>query len=109
MQQSQTLDELHTLAGQSGCESIYDANFAAKLDENDVLRSFRDEFTIPDAPEGKRTIYLCSHGLGLQPKRMKAEVVKQIDKWGREGIDAHMIGKFSLLESLLCMVCTLFK
>ena len=40
--------------------------FAERLDTQDELRDFRNEFLIPQH-HGKDAIYLCGNSLGLQP------------------------------------------
>lgn len=44
----------------------------------------RSEFNYP---RGK--IYLCGNSLGLQPKRAKPEIEKELDKWARLGVEGH--------------------
>lgn len=72
--------------------SPLDREFAVKLDENDDMKEFRNEFLFPAAPEGKRCIYLCGNSLGLQPANLKREVNNYLDKWAREGVEGHFTG-----------------
>ena len=72
--------------------SSLDRKFAEQLDQLDELKDFRNEFLFPEAPEGKRSIYLCGNSLGLQPKNMRKEVNDYLDKWAREGVEGHFTG-----------------
>jgi kynureninase len=54
--------------------------FAEGLDAQDELRSFRNEFLIPQH-NGKDAIYLCGNSLGLQPKTTEKYLKAQLDNW----------------------------
>ncbi|MBC7655098.1 MAG: kynureninase, partial [Oligoflexus sp.] len=45
----------------------FNLNFAQKLDKQDKLAFFRNEFLIPQK-DGEQLIYFCGNSLGLQPK-----------------------------------------
>ena len=62
--------------------------YAMHMDDTDPLRSFREEFIIPSGNDGE-IIYLCGNSLGLQPKSVRAEINKELDKWGNHGVNGH--------------------
>jgi kynureninase len=70
-----------------------DEAFALKLDANDSLRKFRDEFLIPKRSNGETVIYFCGNSLGLQPKGVRAIVEQELDDWAKLAVDAHFEGK----------------
>jgi hypothetical protein len=88
------LTKLHEVASSNNFSTINSLEFAKHMDEADELKGFRNEFCFPKVAEGKRPIYLCGNSLGLQPKRLRAEVVGQLDKWEREAVEGHFTGKF---------------
>ncbi|KAG1139780.1 hypothetical protein G6F38_009586 [Rhizopus arrhizus] len=79
---------------------------AEKLDENDNLSKFRQEFVIPtlkslsevtgmylypDSNEksDEECTYLCGNSLGLMPKRSRQLVNEEFDAWGKRGVEGH--------------------
>ena len=64
-------------------------NFALKLDAEDPLRSFREEFNLPLGKDGEPFIYFAGNSLGLMPKSARQIVDEELDNWGRFGVDAH--------------------
>ena len=72
--------------------------YALKLDKNDCLASFRNEFYVMD---GK--IYLDGNSLGLLSKRSETSLLTLLDSWKQFGIDGWMEGEnawFDLSERL---------
>lgn len=67
--------------------------FAKKLDENDKLSSFRDQFYIPKK-EGKEVTYFCGNSLGLQPKTVGDVVEKEMNRWRDLGVEGHFKGEW---------------
>lgn len=67
--------------------------FARRLDEQDPLGSFREEFHIPPGPNGQPSLYLCGNSLGLQPKKVREYVLQELDDWARLGVEGHFHGK----------------
>ena len=67
---------------------------ARALDAADPLRHWRDEFWIPDGPIDGRQIYFCGNSLGLQPKRARAVVEEELDRWRRLGVGGHFQGQW---------------
>lgn len=93
----------------SSQDAFRDAAFAAKLDESDPLRQFRDEFVLPTngsigasmasldkgtdsfpafalnphAPlANEPCTYLCGNSLGAMPKKSEALVAEEFRVWG---------------------------
>ncbi len=64
-----------------------------KLDAQDPLRKFRDEFLFPQTPQGENYVYLCGNSLGLQPKRTQAFVTQELTDWARLGVEGHFEAK----------------
>ena len=63
--------------------------YAAELDRLDPLRSFRDEFHHPIAPDGTPITYLVGNSLGLQAKRTAAAVHDELEKWATVAVAGH--------------------
>ncbi|NHJ38538.1 MAG: kynureninase [Asgard group archaeon] len=51
-------------------------DFAKKMDENDPLAKFRNEFVIP-----KDTIYVDGNSLGLMAKKSEKSLIRVIEEW----------------------------
>lgn len=66
--------------------------FAQRMDQQDPLRPFRDEFLFPQH-EGHDTIYFTGNSLGLQPKAAAAALKQELDDWATFGVEAHFNGK----------------
>ncbi len=64
------------------------AAFAKELDENDILKSFRDKFYIPII-NGKESVYFTGNSLGLQPKTTQDYVVNELEDWASFGVEGH--------------------
>lgn len=60
--------------------------FARRLDEDDVLKKFRNEFIIPELNKQK-VIYFLGNSLGLQPKRTKKYINRILKQWGKYGVE----------------------
>lgn len=65
--------------------------FAKKLDDQDILKAFREEFLIPQQ-DGKQAIYLCGNSLGLQPKSAKLFLQQQLDNWENLAVEGWFEG-----------------
>jgi kynureninase len=63
--------------------------FAKKLDRQDPLRKFRNEFHLPKY-KGKPSIYFTGNSLGLQPKSVKNYVQTELDDWAQLGVEGHV-------------------
>ncbi len=62
--------------------------FARSLDEQDELRSFREEFLFPEMG-GRQAIYLTGNSLGLQPKGAREAIERELEDWARLGVEGH--------------------
>ena len=58
------------------------------MDLNDPLKSFRNEFHIPNR-NGKPVIYFCGNSLGLQPKITRKYLEAELLKWEQLAVDGH--------------------
>ncbi len=72
-------------------------DFARRMDREDPLARFRNEFHIPVTNKGDQEIYLCGNSLGLQPRRVADYVSAELDKWQRLGVKGHFEGEFPWL------------
>jgi kynureninase len=72
----------------------YDSSpaFAARLDAQDPLVAFRQEFHLPPGPDGQPSAYFCGNSLGLQPKAARAAVEQEFADWERLGVEGHFHG-----------------
>jgi kynureninase len=66
--------------------------FAQKLDLEDELRHFRDEFLIPKQ-DGKEISYFCGNSLGLQSKGIKQSIIQQLDYWEHHAVEGWFEGE----------------
>jgi len=63
--------------------------FAARMDRDDPLAEFREEFNFPLPKNARDPVYLCGNSLGIQP-RFAVEVVNQeLDNWRDYAVDGH--------------------
>jgi kynureninase len=61
---------------------------ARALDRADELASFRRLFHLPR--RGSRALtYLCGHSLGLMPKRARAAVDVELERWATRAVEGH--------------------
>ncbi len=70
----------------------YRLEFAQQLDRQDPLRTFREQFFIPQV-EGRPAIYFCGNSLGLQPKNAAAYLEQELEKWRALGVEGHFRGE----------------
>lgn len=61
--------------------------FAQQLDQDDPLKSFRQQFIIP-AENEKEKVYFLGNSLGLQPKRTKDSIQTIMNDWAAHGVEA---------------------
>ena len=64
-------------------------DFAARLDREDPLARFREEFNFPLDKRGRSPVYLCGNSLGLQPKKAVEYVEEELANWGKYAVDGH--------------------
>lgn len=69
-----------------------DKDFALAADREDTLRTFRDRFHIPVIGEKER-VYFCGNSLGLQPKSTGEYIRRELDEWGRLGVEGHFVSQ----------------
>jgi len=69
------------------------ASFAVEMDSRDPLAGFREKFHIPFGPDGRPSVYLCGHSLGLQPKNARVYIEEELEDWARLGVEAHFHGR----------------
>lgn len=67
--------------------------FAKKLDVNDSLSHYRNQFHIPKDKKGNEWIYLCGNSLGLQPKTTKSYINQELEDWANFGVEGHFEAK----------------
>ncbi len=70
----------------------FTAAYAESLDQQDELKSFRDEFLMPQH-NGKDGIYLTGNSLGLQPKKAGEALRVELEDWANLGVEGHFHGK----------------
>ncbi|MEP3389226.1 MAG: kynureninase [Reichenbachiella sp.] len=63
-------------------------SFAQTCDNNDPLRSYRDQFHIPQH-NGQDCIYLVGNSLGLQPKSTRSYIEQELQDWQDLGVEGH--------------------
>ncbi|MEV6527608.1 kynureninase [Longispora sp. NPDC051575] len=64
---------------------------AFRRDADDPLPTLRPEFHIPPAPGGRypEAAYLAGNSLGLQPRETRFLIARELDDWGRYGVEGH--------------------
>lgn len=67
--------------------------YARQCDQQDSLRSFRNEFYFPKDADGNPLIYLCGNSLGLQPKNVAGYIQEELNDWATLGVEGHTEGK----------------
>ncbi|HEY9678335.1 MAG TPA: kynureninase [Drouetiella sp.] len=72
-------------------------DFAIKMDAEDPLRRFRNEFFIPPAGERKESIYLAGNSLGLQPRKIREYIGQELDDWAKLGVEGHFEARYPWL------------
>jgi len=66
----------------------FEVDFARELDLADPLRQYWDEFIITQR-KGESCTYFCGNSLGLQPKRTKKFVDRELESWANSGVRGH--------------------
>ncbi len=66
--------------------------YAQEQDRNDPLRTYRDQFYIPQH-KGKDVFYFCGNSLGLQPRSAKAALLNELEHWKTYGVEGHFRGE----------------
>lgn len=65
---------------------------ARRMDEQDPLRAFRDEFLFPQH-DGRPAIYFTGNSLGLQPRAAAEALRQELDDWATFGVEGHFKAK----------------
>lgn len=106
------MDDIKSIINDSSDQFLQSEKCAILLDEQDELKSFREEFCYPpkdrDDPKSVDCIYLCGNSLGLQPKKLKQRIKEELYDWATLGVEGHFKGKYpwvSTDEPLLPHVC----
>lgn len=76
--------------------------FAREADQQDPLRSYRQQFHFPQH-QGNDVVYFTGNSLGLQPKRTREHILQELDDWAKFGVEGHFHAKhpwFSYHENL---------
>lgn len=71
---------------------------ARKLDREDPLARFRDEFHIPLNTDGTQQHYFCGHSLGLQPRSAGDAVEQDLGAWRQLAVRGHFEGDLPWTE-----------
>ena len=66
--------------------------FAKKLDEQDELRSYREQFEFPDFGSGQCR-YFCGNSLGLKPKTANEAIDQEMSDWAEHAVEGHFKAK----------------
>lgn len=62
--------------------------FAIDMDQNDPLKSYRDQFLFPKH-DGANKVYFTGNSLGLQPKGALEAIEQELNDWEKWGVDGH--------------------
>ncbi|MGA8854601.1 MAG: kynureninase, partial [Christiangramia sp.] len=68
--------------------------FAKKLDQEDKISKYRDEFIFPKV-NGKEVIYFVGNSLGLQPKTAQKYVDEVMKDWAELAVEGHFYAEKS--------------
>lgn len=66
--------------------------FAKEMDAKDPLRGFREQFYLPNFHSAEMR-YFTGNSLGLQPKRTKEYIIKELDAWAKYGVEGHFLAE----------------
>ena len=67
--------------------------FALDADAADELKSFRGQFAMPPAIDGRDCVYMCGNSLGLRPQLAVDYIQQELDDWARYGVEGHFRAK----------------
>jgi len=68
-------------------------DYALEQDQSDTLKSYRNQFHIPEDEHGNEVIYMTGNSLGLQPKTTKSYVNQELEDWANLGVEGHFEAK----------------
>ncbi len=63
--------------------------FARRLDEDDPLAKYRDDFHFPSGKSHPQCLYFTGNSLGLQPKSARRFIEQELDDWAQLGVEGH--------------------
>ena len=66
---------------------------AERLDREDALASYRQQFHMPLQENGDEVLYFTGNSLGLQPKRTKDYIQQELTDWANLGVEGHFHAK----------------
>lgn len=67
--------------------------YAEKLDAEDPLKGYRDQFHIPKDANGNNWLYFTGNSLGLQPKITQQYIQQELNDWAKFGVEGHFEAK----------------
>ncbi|RYD81195.1 MAG: kynureninase, partial [Sphingobacteriales bacterium] len=67
--------------------------FAQEQDQQDSLKSYREQFYIPKDKNGNDVIYFTGNSLGLQPKSARDYINIELEDWAKLGVEGHFEGR----------------
>src|SRR5678815_3023152 len=67
-------------------------SLAARLDLQDPLARFKNEFLFP-VVNGNPVIYFCGNSLGLQPRRVAGAIETELEAWQQLAVGGYFSGK----------------
>lgn len=66
--------------------------YAQEQDQRDPLAQYRQQFHFPQH-EGRNCLYFCGNSLGLQPKKVREYLDREIEHWAKHGVEGHFKGE----------------
>jgi len=66
--------------------------YAQRLDSEDPLKEFRNEFYIPYM-HNRESIYFTGNSLGLQPRDTQDYILTELEDWANYGVEGHFHAK----------------
>ncbi|GAA4281398.1 kynureninase [Gaetbulibacter aestuarii] len=73
-------------------------DYARQQDQNDPLKTYRNQFHIPKDEDGEDAVYMTGNSLGLQPKITATYVNEELESWAKLGVEGHVEGKHPWLH-----------
>ncbi len=67
-------------------------SFAQKMDEQDSLKHFREQFYTPKQANGTEVFYFTGNSLGLQPKTARKYLEEVLTDWETLAVEGHFDG-----------------
>ena len=70
---------------------------ALKMDDNDKLSHFKNEFLYDNENE-RNKIYFCGNSLGLQHKSVKKKINSHLEQWKKLAVENHFAGDYPWMD-----------